>query len=321
MVAQDKTVSHQRELVFGCMGFGGDWDSSHYQPTHIELANRAVDSALESGIRIFDHADIYTRGKAEQVFGDVLKQRPHLRDLMFIQSKCGIRLADEFGPGRYDSSEQWIIQSVEGSLKRLNIEQLDRLLLHRPDPLMDAEVVAEAIRKLHLQGKVKSFGVSNMTAMQMTLIQNALDIPIHCNQIELSLGHIDCIDQGIIANVSGEKSDNGMAGTLEYCQLNKIQIQAWGSLSQGLFSGRTLTDQPEAVIQTAQLVQNLALEYQVSREAIVLAFLFKLPQNILPVIGTVNPERIKACAEGVAVELSREHWYQLFVSARGRSVP
>lgn len=314
-------ISDCSQLVFGCMGLGGDWNAPNYGQFDVDVANTAIDTALDVGITVFDHADIYTRGKAEQVFGDVLKQRPHLREAMTIQTKCGIRFDDDKGPGRYDFSKEWIIHSVENSLQRLNIEQIDILLLHRPDPLMETTEVASAFEQLVQQGKVKEFGVSNMTSAQMQLLQHALKKPLVCNQLEISLGHLDCIDQGIIANVGGETTYNVMAGTLEYCQMNKIQVQSWGSLSQGLFTGRKVEDQPAHVATTAKLVSVLAAEYQTSPEAIVLAFLTRMPQGIQPVIGTVNPERIRACQKVIDVELTREHWYQLFVAARGRAVP
>ncbi|MBU2882119.1 aldo/keto reductase [Psychrosphaera sp. B3R10] len=314
-------VPHCSQLVFGCMGLGGDWNEPNYSLNDVAVANRAIDTALEVGISMFDHADIYTRGKAEQVFGDVLKQRPHLRKDMTIQTKCGIRFEDDKGPGRYDFSKEWILHSVETSLKRLNIEQIDILLLHRPDPLMEPDEVASAFDQLIKQGKVNKFGVSNMTSAQIQLLQQALPNPLVCNQLEISLGHLDCIDQGIIANVGGEATYNAMAGTLEYCQLNDVQVQSWGSLSQGLFSGRILDGQAPHIITTASLVSSLAAEYQTSPEAIVLAFLTRLPQGIQPVIGTVDPDRIRACQRVIEVELTREHWYQLFVAARGRFVP
>lgn len=316
-----KYVNHCSPLVFGCMGLGGDWDTPHYDVAHVRQAHSAIDAALEAGIRVFDHADIYTRGKAESVFGEVLAARPELREQITIQSKCGIRFADESAPGRYDFSESWIVSSVENSLKRLGIENLDVLLLHRPDPLMAQEEVAAAFDKLKSSGKVSHFGVSNMSAPQIALLEAGTGQKLVCNQLELSLNHLGVIDQSVIGNVAGEANYNLAAGTIEHCQLNDIQVQSWGSLGQGLFSGRDLAGQAEHIIATATLVANLAEQYQVSKEAIVLAFLLRLPFNVQPVIGTVSPERIRACQQAVDVSLSREHWYQLFVTARGRALP
>lgn len=313
-----KYIEPTSPLVFGCMGLGGGWDDNPITKEHIEQAHHAVDASLDAGIKVFDHADIYTRGKAEQVFAEVLKQRPELRDTISIQSKCGIRL-DE--PKRYDFSSSWITNSVEGILSRLQIEQLDVLMLHRPDPLMEPAEIAETFAMLQQQGKVKHFGVSNMNGAQMAMLQSALSTPLVVNQIEVSLNHLAWLEEGVTTSCSGFSSTNFASGTLEYCRQNNVQIQSWGSLCQGLFSGRDLSDQPPHIQATAKLVANLAAQYQVSSEAIVLAWLMRHPANIQPVIGTTNPDRIKACAQAEQVELSREHWYSLFVSARGAELP
>jgi len=308
-------------IVFGCMGLGGDWDQSPITKNNIQDAHTAIDAALEFGINLFDHADIYTFGKAELVFGEVLKQRPELAQHIYIQSKCGIRFADENAPKRYDFSESWIKESTNNILKRLGVEQLDTLLLHRPDPLMNVEEVAYAFESLMAQGKVKHFGVSNMPAPQMAWLQSVLDQPLVCNQLEISLSKLDWLDQNVVANSFEAPASNFVPGTIEYCQQNKVQLQAWGCLSQGLFTGNSLESAPEHVKNTAKLVKQLAVDYQVPPEAIVLAFIMRHPAKIQPVIGTTNPQRIKACAMASDIELSREHWYQLYVSARGQELP
>ena len=313
-----KYIEPTSPLVFGCMGLGGGWNDNPITKDDIEQAHQAVDASLEAGIKVFDHADIYTRGKAEQVFAEVLKQRPELRETISIQSKCGIRL-DE--PKRYDFSSSWITNSVDGILSRLEIEQLDVLMLHRPDPLMEPEEIAETFAMLKQQGKVKHFGVSNMNGAQMGMLQSALSTPLVVNQIEVSLKHLAWLEEGVTTSCSGFSSTNFATGTLEYCRQNDVQVQSWGSLGQGLFSGRDVSDQPTHIQQTAKLVAELAAQYQVSSEAIVLAWLMRHPANIQPVIGTTNPDRIKACAQAQQIELSREHWYSLFVSARGAELP
>ena len=313
-----KYIEPTSPLVFGCMGLGGGWNDNPVSKEDIEHAHLAVDAALQAGIKVFDHADIYTRGKAEQVFAQVLKQRPELRQTISIQSKCGIRL-DE--PKRYDFSAQWIASSVEGILSRLQIEQLDVLMLHRPDPLMEPDEIAQTFANLQQQGKVKHFGVSNMNGAQMHFLQSALSTPLVVNQIEVSLKHLAWLDEGVTSGCSGFSSSNFASGTLEYCRANDVQIQSWGSLGQGLFSGQDTSQQPSNIQNTAKLVAQLAAEYQVSTEAIVLAWLMRHPANIQPVIGTTNPDRIKACAQAEQVQLSREHWYALFVSARGAELP
>ncbi|MFT6896447.1 MAG: putative oxidoreductase [Paraglaciecola sp.] len=308
-------------VVYGCMGLGGGWDKQSINPTHVKQAHECIDAALQSGINYFDHADIYTLGKAEQVFGQVLKERPVLREQMYIQSKCGIRFADERGPKRYDLSAQWITQSVDESLARLNTEYLDVLVLHRPDPLMEPDEIAEAFHRLKSAGKVHYLGVSNMQQQQMAFLQRSLDMPLVLNQIEISLGKLDWLDEGIYAGNSAGCDTNFTPGTLEYCRQNKVQIQSWGSLCQGLFSGRDVSSQAAHIGHTSALVAKLAVEYAVSPEAIVLGWLMRYPAGIQPVIGSINPKRIKASQQAVGLNLSREHWYALYVCAKGQSLP
>ncbi|WII39814.1 aldo/keto reductase [Paenibacillus thiaminolyticus] len=308
-------------LVLGCMGLGGGWNDEPITELHLAAAHGAVEAALEAGINMFDHADIYTRGKAEQVFGQVLKERPELRERIVLQSKCGIRFADNGIPGRYDFSKEHILRSVDGSLQRLGVEYLDILLFHRPDPLMEPEEVAEAMSALKSAGKVRAFGVSNMSAGQIRLLQAYSKEAFIVNQLEMSLAKIGWLDQGVHVNQNAAKEDIFPEGTLEYCRLENIQIQAWGPLAQGVFSGRDLSDQPASIRETAGLVQAMADEKDTTPEAIILAWLMRHPAGIQPIIGTANPERIRACGEAVNITLTREEWYTLYVSSRGRALP
>lgn len=308
-------------IAFGCMGLGGGWNSQSIEPTHIKQAHQVVDTALDCGINFFDHADIYTLGKAEMVFGEVLKSRPEIRDQIIIQSKCGIRFEDDKGPKRFDFSGQYIRDSVDGILTRLNVESIDILLLHRPDPLMEPEQVAEVFAQLKQSGKVAHFGVSNMNAQQMGFLQHYLDFPLIANQLELNLLHLGWLDDVVLANNLQGKDLSFGSGTIEYCRMRSVQIQSWGSLCQGLLTGRDLTGQAQNVQQTAALVSSLAAEYQTSKEAIVLAFLMRHPAGIQPVIGTTNSDRIRACSLASSINLSKEHWYALYVTARGEELP
>ncbi|CAH8710722.1 aldo/keto reductase [Paenibacillus thiaminolyticus] len=308
-------------LVLGCMGLGGGWNDEPITEMHLAAAHAAVEAALEAGINMFDHADIYTRGKAEQVFGQVLKERPELRERIVLQSKCGIRFADNGIPGRYDFSKEHILRSVDGSLQRLGVEYLDILLFHRPDPLMEPEEVAEAMSALKSAGKVRAFGVSNMSAGQIRLLQTYSKEPFIVNQLEMSLAKIGWLDQSVHVNQNAAKEDTFPEGTLEYCRLENIQIQAWAPLAQGVFSGRDLSDLPASIRETAGLVQAMANEKDTTPEAIILAWLMRHPAGIQPVIGTANPERIRACGEAVNITLTREEWYTLYVSSRGRALP
>lgn len=307
-------------LVFGCMGLGGDWDAASTTAEQRAAGFLALETALEQGFNCFDHADIYTRGKAESLFGEFLATQPGLRDQIVIQSKCAIRFADDTAVGRYDFSAAYIESSVEASLRRLGIAQLDILLLHRPDPLMVVDEVATVLEKLQQSGKIRHVGVSNFGAPQQQLLQAALRQPLVVNQLQMSLHNIDWLEANVLTGMAQGAQHYFGYGTVEYCQLNKVQIQAWGSLAQGKYSGagQALTGAEQ---QTFDLVQRLAAQYQVSSEAIVLAWLRRHPAAIQPVIGTTNPARIKACAQASDVSLSREHWYALYVASRGERLP
>ena len=308
-------------LVFGCMGLGGSWDAQPIGADELRHAAAAVDAALEIGITLFDHADIYTLGKAEQVFGRLLKQDPTLRERLLLQSKCGIRFADANGPKRYDLSREYILASVDGILQRLGTEYLDVLLLHRPDPLMDAEEIAEAWHQLKASGKVRHLGVSNMHSGQMALLQQALPEPLVANQLEMSLLKHDWIENGTCFNDDQGKGDRVWSDTLQYCQRHGIQLQAWGALARGWYSGAAPQDAPAAVHATAALVQQLAAQHNVAAESLLLAWLLRHPAGIQPVIGTAHPGRIRACGAALQVKLSREEWYRLYVTARGLELP
>ncbi|MFF2479794.1 aldo/keto reductase family oxidoreductase [Paenibacillus sp. NPDC058071] len=309
-------------IVMGCMGLGGGWNQNAITADDIKQAHQAVDAALSIGINFFDHADIYTFGKAETVFGQVLKERKDLRENIFIQSKCGIRFEDGPGrPGRYDFSSDYIRSSVDGILERLGVEFIDFLLLHRPDPLMEPEEVAEVIYELKESGKVRHFGVSNMSAAQIKLLQSSSNEPFIINQMEMSLAKLDWLETGVLVNHPERMNSNFPEETLEYCRLENIQIQAWGSLAQGLFSGRHVDGQTDSIKETAQLVKDLADKKQTSPEAILLAWLMRHPAGIQPILGTTRPERIQKCGEAMKITLTREEWYSLFVSSRGRRLP
>lgn len=322
MPIEKRDVSASR-LVLGCMGFGGNWDNSPISNEDVLKAEKAVDAALSTGITMFDHADIYTRGKAEEVFGKVLKSQPSLRENIILQSKCGIRFKDEYAPGRYDFSKEHILNSVEGILKRLGIDYLDVLLLHRPDPLMEAEVVAEAFSQLEITGKVRNFGVSNMNMGQIQLLQAYCEVPLIVNQLEMSLHKLDWVDQGVLVNQKAGTSTRFAEGLLEYSMVSDIQIQAWSPLAKGIYTGKDIENATEAELQTKELVEKLAREKETTKEAIVLGWLLRHPVKIQPVIGTTNPERIRNCQDAIRQSelMTREEWYSLYVSSRGIVLP
>jgi predicted oxidoreductase len=304
-------------LVYGCMALGGDWGGGPVTETDIAQAHAAVEAALEIGVKLFDHADIYRRGKAEAVFGELLKRDAGLRAKLRLQSKCGIRFADDSKVGRYDLSAAYIEESVDGILQRLAVERIDILLLHRPDALMEPAEIARAFGRLKASGKVGHLGVSNMHAGQMRWLQMALPEPLVANQLELSLAKLDAIDVGTTFNDPQAASRPGCvawAGTLEYAQRHGVQLQAWGSLAQGRFND-------PAASPTAKVVHEIAEAHSTTANAVLLAWLMRHPASIQPVIGSGNAERIRACADATKIQLSRDEWYRLYVTARGQALP
>lgn len=311
-------------LSAGCMGLGGNWDrQSPITAEHEAQAFAFVDKALELGINFFDHADIYTVGKAEEVFGRVLKARPGLREKLVLQSKCGIRLSDTppGTPQRFDFSHDYILASVDGILKRLGTPYLDILLLHRPDVLWEGEEIARAFETLKRYGKVRHFGVSNQNRGQMEYLQSFLPEPLVANQLEMSLLHHGFAEAGISFNQNVPGYPNGWEGVLEYCRVKQVSLQAWSPLAHGKLVGADTAELSESTVKTKALVKRLAAERGVSAEAVALAWLLKHPAKIVPVLGTSKPDRLAACAQAVKVTLSREEWYLLFETARGKRMP
>lgn len=307
-------------LVLGCMGLGGAWDPSPYTAADVDAAEAAVEAALDSGITAFDHADIYRHGKAEAVFGEVLARSAGLRDRITLQTKCGIRLADGHRPGLYDLRGPTIERKVEESLTRLRTDVLDVLLLHRPDPLADPAEIGEALTSLHRQGLVRRFGVSNMNAAQIARLQAHLALPLVADQLEMSLHRRAWLEDGVLVNTPESAANGFPAGTVEHCLTHGISLQAWGPLAQGRYTGRQETPDEHA---TAALVSSLAEAKGTTPETIVLWWLRRHPARVVPVIGSTDPGRIRACRDAATGEpdLTHEEWYTLWVTARGAALP
>lgn len=319
---EKRDISASR-LVLGCMGFGGGWNQDPITKEHIKSAEEAIDAALEIGISMFDHADIYTMGKAEKVFGEILKERKNLRENIILQSKCGIRFPEGNAPQRYDFSKKHIIESVEGILKRLQTEYLDILLLHRPDPLVEPEEVAEAFEQLKSSGKVRHFGVSNMSVSQVKLLNAYSPEPMIVNQLEMSLKKVDWVEHSVLVNQKAGTEVNFADGMIEFSRLQNVQIQAWSPLANGMYSGRKLDYLSDSDKQTIKLVEEMAKEKETTNEAIVLGWLMRHPALIQPVIGTTNPKRIRNCQDAIRQSeiMTREEWYSLYTSSRGHKMP
>jgi predicted oxidoreductase len=293
------------------MNIGGTWDDAPIDQETEQRAFDALDRALVEGFTIFDHADIYANGKSEEVFGRWMRRGGATRDSLVIQTKRGIVPGETV---RYDFSRDHIVRSVERPLRRLGVEYIDVLLLHRPDPLVEPEEVAEAFDYLHGVGMVRAFGVSNHSAMQIELLDATVDHPLIANQVEVSLAHPDLITAGTAINQRAPDHPHRDADTIEFCRIAGITLQAWSPLARGLYSGRETSA-------AADLVSELAASYGVSREAIVVAWVMRHPAPILPVVGTTNPERIAATAQADSITLERDDWYRLLAAARGREMP
>ncbi|MDR0396478.1 MAG: aldo/keto reductase, partial [Oscillospiraceae bacterium] len=195
-------------------------------------AARFINAAIDAGANFFDHADIYGRGECETIFARAIGMSPKLREKMLIQSKCGIV------PGRmFDFSREHILEAVDGSLKRLNTEYLDVLLLHRPDALVEPDEVGEAFDRLKSSGKVRHFGVSNQNPGQMKLLQASLKQPIVANQLQLSIPHAGLVAEGLHVNMQDDTGINRNGSTLDYCRLNEITVQPWSPFQYGFFEG------------------------------------------------------------------------------------
>lgn len=312
-------------IIFGCMTIGGSWNRAEpITAAHRATAMSALRAAVDAGITFFDHADIYCAGKSEEVFADFLAESSRRRDQIVVQTKCGIRFGgspDPDSPARYDFSRDHIIASVEGSLRRLGTDRIDILLLHRPDPLVEPEEVAAAFDTLRASGKVLHFGVSNHTAAQIELLKTAVKQPIVANQVELSLLHPQLIDAGVVFNQTQPAGPVRNEGTLEYCRQHGIAIQAWSPLAKGAVVSGESRANPEAARAVADEVHRQAAMRGVSPEAIGLAWLLRHPAGIQPILGTTNPNRIRAAAQADGVSLTREAWYRLFAAGRGAGVP
>ena len=305
-------------IGYGCMLIGGSWDDAPLTDLVRQAALDSVKTALDAGINFFDHADIYCNGKSEEAFAELWKDSPHLRQQIYLQTKCGIR----FGPPlhRFDFSYQHIINSVEGSLRRLQTDYVDVLLLHRPDPLVEPEEVARAFDDLSRSGKVRWFGVSNHTAAQMELLRKFLNQPIIVNQVEFNLTHTHLLDEGIVFNQNISRPTRN-DGVMEYCRLHDITLQAWGPLAAGRLTGRPRPNVKKYIQEAADRVAQMAAEKGVSREAVLIAWILHHPARIQPLPGTTNPERIRAAVEADQVSLTREEWYDLFTVGRGEKLP
>lgn len=299
----DKELS---EIVLGMM---------RIEDKSVKEVEELVETALSVGINAFDLADIYGRGRCEELLGLVLKNRQDLREEMWIQSKCGIRI-EEFT--YFDFSKDYIIKSVDGILQRLKIDHLDSLLLHRPDALMESDQVAEAFDLLYKQGKVRNFGVSNQNPMMMELLTKDVKQPLAVNQLQLSAAFTPGFESGFHVNMEDSQAAMRDGSIFEYCQLHDVVIQAWSVLQFGYFKGNFVGNEKFQALN--QVLDRLAIKYGVTSSTIAISWILRYPAKMQAVVGTTNPKHLREVSQAANFSLTRKEWYEIYLAA-GNNLP
>ena len=299
----DKELS---EIVLGMM---------RIEDKSVREVEELVETALSVGINAFDLADIYGRGRCEELLGLVLKNRPDLREKMWIQSKCGIRI-EEFT--YFDFSKEYILQSVDGILERLQVDYLDSLLLHRPDALMESDQVAEAFDLLYKQGKVRNFGVSNQNPMMMELLKKDVKQPLAVNQLQLSAAFTPGFESGFHVNMEDSQAAMRDGSIFEYCQLHDVVIQAWSVLQFGYFKGNFVGNEKFQALN--QVLDRLAIKYGVTSSTIAISWILRYPAKMQAVVGTTNPKHLREVSQAANFSLTRKEWYEIYLAA-GNNLP
>ncbi|WP_194726845.1 aldo/keto reductase [Noviherbaspirillum malthae] len=274
-----------------------DWNMSPAQRLSL------VEQALDLGITTIDHADIYGDYEGERLLGEALALVPTLRERIEIVSKCGIRLISANRPAHrlkhYDTGREHVIASVENSLTALRVEYLDLLLIHRPDPLMDADEVAEAFTTLRRDGKVRHLGVSNFTPAQFELLASRM--PLMTNQIELSVMQTDAMYDG----------------TLDQCQRLRIAPMAWSALA----GGRLFNEKGPRAERLRSVLTSIADRHGVSTATVAYAWILRHPSRPLVLTGSQRIEAMREAVAATGMALSREEWYSILTASTGTSVP
>ncbi|VQM50942.1 aldo/keto reductase family oxidoreductase [Streptococcus pneumoniae] len=299
----DKELS---EIVLGMM---------RIKDKSVKEVEELVETALSVGINAFDLADIYGRGRCEELLGLVLKNRPDLREKMWIQSKCGIRIEELT---YFDFSKDYIIKSVDGILQRLKIDHLDSLLLHRPDALMESDQVAEAFDLLYKQGKVRDFGVSNQNPMMMELLKKDVKQPLAVNQLQLSAAFTPGFESAFHVNMEDSQAAMRDGSIFEYCKLHDVVIQAWSVLQFGYFKGNFVGNEKFQALN--QVLDRLAIKYGVTSSTIAISWILRYPAKMQAVVGTTNPKHLREVSRAANFSLTRKEWYEIYLAA-GNNLP
>lgn len=283
-------------IIAGVMNWG-IWDKNLNTKEFTHLINLFI----ENGITTFDHADIYGGYTTEAAFGKALSESKIDRKKIQLITKCGIQYTTENRPNNwikhYEYSKDYIIWSAENSLKNLQTDYLDVLLLHRPSPLMQSDEIAEAVSKLKADGKILSFGVSNFTSSQTELLRQKTEISF--NQVQFSATHHEAM----------------LDGSFDYMQIHNIKPMAWNPL------GTVFRENTDQTFRLRQLLAKLVEKYHIGSDIILLAWIMQHPAGISPVAGTVNSGRIQQLMKAKSLVLDKQDWFAIWTESMGNKVP
>lgn len=287
-------------VAYGCMRIAGTWNPREITPAREEAARASLKAAYDAGYNFFDHADIYCAGACETLHGKFMRGSATLRNETILATKCGIVFGD---PGHYNFSAEHITRSCEASLRRLGVDVIDLYQLHRPDLLMQPEEVALALTNLVWQGKVRYIGVSNFLPSTIDLLQSAMRLRLVSQQVEIHPLRVAPLYDG----------------TLDQCQRQKLTPLSWSPLAQG----RLGQDEPadEKVAATVKVLKALGEKHRTSPVNIAHAWLLNHPSQIIPIVGTTQPHRIREAAQATGIKLDRPDWYSITVAGQGHPMP
>ncbi len=294
---EKKTGINLSKIIAGTMGWG-TWGKNMSS----QQVDKYIQKCIEIGVTTFDHADIYGDYTTEELFGKALDHKS-LRDKIQLITKCGIKLVTPNRPEHriksYDTSASHIIKSVENSLKALQTDYIDILLIHRPSPLMNPEEIAETFTRLFQEGKVRHFGVSNFTPSQFDMLNKFY--PLITNQIKISpLELTPFID-----------------GTLDQMVTHKVKPMGYATLGGGAFFKKDCSKQIERI---KTVVKELSEKYYCSVDQILTAWILKHPSQISPIIGTTNIDRMELAVKAIDIKLTDEEWFQIWEASTDREV-
>ena len=305
-------------IALGCMGMAGTWKPEEVGPENIRQAIAAFEAALEAGITLYDHADIYGWGASESVFKECLRAVPGSRNLIFIATKFGIRKG-----GYFDHSPGHIRDAIRGSLDRMGVDYIDLYQVHRPDPLSHPAHTAEVLDALVEEGLIRQIGVSNYYPHQVRALQRYLNAPIVSNQIEISLLHLDSIYEGALGGPAVTKWGDGI---LDQCMELNLTPMAWSPVGGGWLTGRK--DPPsehpkrDRITRVMAALREMGPNYGGATPAqLAIAWLLAHPAKVIPIVGSNNPAHIREAVAATKIQLSRTDWYKLWVAGRGEGVP